>query len=390
MCIGDPSGCGEAFSFLRASMKEMFFRQGESETSKAAFMEEKKKTVYHRFSIVEQQQVYRSEISRIWKNQLDSLGYVDDRHKKNVKEKGKIVELQNNELKINESQDEVSQPMLDSSVSSTPMAMSPSVNNKDVDTYSDADETQSNATSHVLGGKNRILVINRLVMDPSTQSLIWKSEVITDVKVMRAYLRQRALLERIEKDGSQPPMTEEDEKMYRKRKIQDYLTNLRLSRRGKRKEVDADLIDDGTGSVTVKIPMPSTSTTKRRKSEGPEQVSSMKLVLKKRAPEVELNQLLDKLMKQLISLPEAWPFTKPVSSEHFQDYYEVVKNPKTLQDIQEDINRTKYFSSHEFISDLQLIANNCRLYNGNHPLTSIAEGLVGKGNAFIKEVFYKI
>jgi transcription initiation factor TFIID subunit 1 len=28
---GDPTGCGEGFSFIRASMKEMFFKSGESE-----------------------------------------------------------------------------------------------------------------------------------------------------------------------------------------------------------------------------------------------------------------------------------------------------------------------------------------------------------------------
>lgn len=31
---GDPTGCGEGFSFIRASMKEMFFKSGDSEAAR--------------------------------------------------------------------------------------------------------------------------------------------------------------------------------------------------------------------------------------------------------------------------------------------------------------------------------------------------------------------
>jgi len=109
---GDPTGRGEGFSFIRASMKEMFFRAGESAEAKLggfhihnyqtfnlflffpiafrrkypllplinqifsfpffphslnekkAAYEEKMAKTYHRFSILEQQQVYKEEVNK--------------------------------------------------------------------------------------------------------------------------------------------------------------------------------------------------------------------------------------------------------------------------------------------------------------------------------------
>jgi hypothetical protein len=92
---GDPSGRGEAFSFLRASMKEAFLRPGETREQRrgertarrterfffyftylfiisTAELEGKSKWA-HKINIAEQNQIYRSEIERIWKAQYASL-----------------------------------------------------------------------------------------------------------------------------------------------------------------------------------------------------------------------------------------------------------------------------------------------------------------------------
>jgi transcription initiation factor TFIID subunit 1 len=142
---GDPTGCGEAFSFVRASMKEMFFMEGHSDATKAAFLGEKARTTYHRFSIIDQQQVYKSEIKRIWNNQLRSLMPIPE-DKKRTK-----MSSMNNITEIDENADQ----KIDAS--------SPLTNLKDQETASDNEDTQSNATSNFLAGKNKILVINRLV-----------------------------------------------------------------------------------------------------------------------------------------------------------------------------------------------------------------------------------
>ena len=95
---GDPTGCGEGFSYIRASMKEMFFHSAKNEQTKAGMdayyvmidfsiaMNETKSTkqTYHKYSIVEQQRVYKAEIERIFSNQRKSLGkFMDGSDSKN-------------------------------------------------------------------------------------------------------------------------------------------------------------------------------------------------------------------------------------------------------------------------------------------------------------------
>lgn len=70
---GDPSGRGEAFSFVRVSMKEIFLRAGEDVDERLAAEAEARAKSGHRYNVAEQQAIYRSEIARIWKAQLAAL-----------------------------------------------------------------------------------------------------------------------------------------------------------------------------------------------------------------------------------------------------------------------------------------------------------------------------
>lgn len=71
---GDPTGRGEAFSFIRVSMKEIFLRADEDAEERLAQAEaEAKSKSGHKYSVAEQQAVYRSEIDRIWNAQCRSL-----------------------------------------------------------------------------------------------------------------------------------------------------------------------------------------------------------------------------------------------------------------------------------------------------------------------------
>ncbi|KAL0951477.1 hypothetical protein HGRIS_008165 [Hohenbuehelia grisea] len=73
---GDPTGRGEAFSFIRISMKDIFVKAGEDYEQKLAEAESRPKSA-HRYNVAEQQQIYKSEIERIWKAQFDSLSRKD-------------------------------------------------------------------------------------------------------------------------------------------------------------------------------------------------------------------------------------------------------------------------------------------------------------------------
>ena len=106
---GDPTGRGEAFSFIRISMKDIFVKAGEDYEQKLgkftpssipplqlnvlpplAEAENRPKSA-HRYNVAEQQQIYKSEIERIWRAQFDSLSrktepeLTDDEERKDQK-----------------------------------------------------------------------------------------------------------------------------------------------------------------------------------------------------------------------------------------------------------------------------------------------------------------
>ncbi|CEL52987.1 transcription initiation factor TFIID subunit D1 [Rhizoctonia solani AG-1 IB] len=69
---GDPTGRGEGFSFIRVSMKEIFVPAGEDPEELNAEANSRPKN-QHRYNVAQQQQVYKSEIERIWRAQFRSL-----------------------------------------------------------------------------------------------------------------------------------------------------------------------------------------------------------------------------------------------------------------------------------------------------------------------------
>lgn len=70
---GDPSGRGEAFSFLRVSMKDVFIRAGETEEERMAMQQLEEEKSGHKYNVARQQAVYRSEVQRIWNTQRKAL-----------------------------------------------------------------------------------------------------------------------------------------------------------------------------------------------------------------------------------------------------------------------------------------------------------------------------
>lgn len=59
----------------------------------------------------------------------------------------------------------------------------------------------------------------------------------------------------------------------------------------------------------------------------------------------------------------SWPFLFPVTEEDAPGYFSVVTNPMDLSTIRSKLDGRKYSSSQEFISDLNLIIENCFKYN---------------------------
>lgn len=70
---GDPTGRGEGFSFVRVSMKDVFFKAGEDIEARLAAQAEEERRSGHKYNVARQQQIYREEIQRIWDAQRSAL-----------------------------------------------------------------------------------------------------------------------------------------------------------------------------------------------------------------------------------------------------------------------------------------------------------------------------
>ncbi|KAJ1332261.1 hypothetical protein BSLG_008920 [Batrachochytrium salamandrivorans] len=237
---GDPTGCGEGFSFIRASMKEMFFKSGLSRETRDAFIDAKARATFHKYSIAEQQKEYKEEIERIWSNQILSLSattVMDD-----IDSMDKDLETMRNskrQLEIEEERERRKQYGYSSASSPAPyFPRCATMMRCVIDQYSD-DEAGSMVGS-TLAGKNKVLVISRLIRNEEGD-LDWKSEVITDGRVINAYLRHRSLIEKTDDEEGMVPnsiyhdnsvdysqLSEDEKRNYKQRRTRAHVARLQV------------------------------------------------------------------------------------------------------------------------------------------------------------------
>ena len=79
-----------------------------------------------------------------------------------------------------------------------------------------------------------------------------------------------------------------------------------------------------------------------------------------------LNNFLDFFIAELYSNPSSWPFLAPVSPKDVPDYFSVIKSPMDLSTIRKTHEQGGYTTFSEFESDVMLMVNNCKLFNGKH------------------------
>ncbi|XP_055707432.1 nucleosome-remodeling factor subunit NURF301 isoform X3 [Phlebotomus papatasi] len=85
---------------------------------------------------------------------------------------------------------------------------------------------------------------------------------------------------------------------------------------------------------------------------------------------------LKKLMKQITTHKNAWPFMEPVDPQEAPDYYKVIKDPMDLVKVEERIDTKWYTTLSQFIADMTKIFDNCRYYNPKEsPFYKCAESL---------------
>ncbi|KAJ1341751.1 hypothetical protein BSLG_003646 [Batrachochytrium salamandrivorans] len=414
---GDPTGCGEGFSFIRASMKEMFFKSGLSRETRDAFIDAKARATFHKYSIAEQQKEYKEEIERIWSNQILSLSattVMDD-----IDSMDKDLETMRNskrQLEIEEERERRKQYGYSSA--SSPAPYSPSAMRNHDDQYSD-DEAGSMVGS-TLAGKNKVLVISRLIRNEEGD-LDWKSEVITDGRVINAYLRHRSLIEKTDDEEGMVPnsiyhdnsvdysqLSEDEKRNYKQRRTRAHVARLQVKLGKKPTPTDpneaaqldpaillaqseAELPAEQAAIPIVKpIPpvilkfnlgqpppsTPSTSQLAAQQTSG----SSSNTQSSNPTPSSRKRRAND---SSTGNAQPAKPLCQPITAP---GYSEIVHTPKTLHQIRNDVRNFKYRSHIDFTLDIELVARNCNLYHGSgHSLTGVAQSIVDRVKAYVAE-----
>eukprot|EP00210_Caulerpa_lentillifera_P005437 g5199.t1 len=75
-------------------------------------------------------------------------------------------------------------------------------------------------------------------------------------------------------------------------------------------------------------------------------------------------KFLERVLKFLKELPDAGPFLKPVTVEDAADYFDIIKDPMDLSQIEERLKYKNYYLNLEiFKADFNLMLENCRYYN---------------------------
>ncbi|ESK98083.1 transcription initiation factor tfiid 111 kda subunit [Moniliophthora roreri MCA 2997] len=212
---GDPTGRGEAFSFIRISMKDIFVKAGEDYEQKMAEAENRPKSA-HRYNVAEQQQIYKSEIERIWKAQFDSLSRKDE------------PQLTEEDERRAQQQTQAAQNAF-SRASSVDHGRDPSVDPE-------------------VGKK--VLRIKRLIDGQ------WKTEIVRDPAVIRAYIRNRQAIEEENTltDSLAPTGDAEKDRRARKR-IEEELARMKKNQERRLHRKNAKIVKEGGTPLQLNRPL---------------------------------------------------------------------------------------------------------------------------------------
>ncbi|KAJ2742241.1 hypothetical protein GGI20_004621 [Coemansia sp. BCRC 34301] len=190
---GDPTARGEGFSFVRVSMKDIFLRAGESVEEKLAEIEARPKSA-HRYNVAEQQQIYKEEITCIWNKQRHSLT------RPSVVELGDAYSDEN--VIVPEINDGFGDAVVTKCASAINTARVAPGTAMEVSQRLAPQQGSPAVTAHAnfIMPNRKGLVIRRAVQSPYTGELMWRTEVVRDLAVIQAYLRQRRIIENLAHD----------------------------------------------------------------------------------------------------------------------------------------------------------------------------------------------
>ncbi|KAF7339271.1 putative transcription initiation factor TFIID subunit [Mycena sanguinolenta] len=234
---GDPTGRGEAFSFIRISMKDIFVKAGENYEQKVAEAENRPKSA-HRYNVAEQQVIYKSEIERIWKAQFDSLSRKDepqltDEEKEDTPPRGRQASVRQETVPP-----EASPGAGPSSPASPAFSRGSSL---------DRDREASMGPE---GNSRRVLRIQRLVLGE------WRTEIIRDPAVIRAYVRARQAVEEEQTlADSLAPTGDADKDKRAKKRLEEEIARMKKNQERRMIRKNAKIIQAGGTPMQLNRPI---------------------------------------------------------------------------------------------------------------------------------------
>ncbi|KAF4623776.1 hypothetical protein D9613_002171 [Agrocybe pediades] len=219
---GDPSGRGEAFSFIRISMKDIFVKAGEDYEQKMAEAENRPKSA-HRYNVAEQQLIYKSEIERIWKAQFDSLSRKDEP-----------------QLSDDEDKKDTKKPI------------QPQAPSRDSPAAYSRGSSLEREREGSLGpdGSKSVLRIKRLIDGE------WRTEIIRDPAVIRAYVRGRqALEEEATLADSLAPTGDADKDKRAKKRLEEEIARMKKNQERRLHRKNAKIVKEGGTPMQLNRPV---------------------------------------------------------------------------------------------------------------------------------------
>ncbi|KAG6817729.1 hypothetical protein H0H87_004520 [Tephrocybe sp. NHM501043] len=219
---GDPTGRGEAFSFIRISMKDIFVKAGEDYDQKMAEAENRPKS-QHRYNVAEQQSIYKSEIERIWRAQFNSLSRKDEPQL-----------TAEDEAKYNKKVQQANQM---ESRPPSPTSRGPSI---------DPDREMSLGPD----SNRRVLRIKRLIDGE------WQYEIIRDPAVIRAYVRGRQVLEEeATLADSLAPTGDADKDKRAKKRLEEEIARMKKNQERRLHRKNAKIVKEGGTPMQLNRPV---------------------------------------------------------------------------------------------------------------------------------------
>ncbi|KAJ7040380.1 TAF1 transcription initiation factor TFIID subunit TAF1 [Mycena alexandri] len=235
---GDPTGRGEAFSFIRISMKDIFVKAGENYEQKVAEAENRPKSA-HRYNVAEQQVIYKSEIERIWKAQFDSLSRKDE-PQLTAEEKEEDAAPKARQPSVRQ---ETLPPPDMSPVAAPSSPASPAFSRG---SSLDRDREMS------LGPESsrRVLRIKRLILGE------WQTEIIRDPAVIRAYIRGRqAIEEDATLEDSLAPTGDADKDKRAKKRLEEKIARMKKNQERRLHRKNAKIVQAGGTPMQLNRPI---------------------------------------------------------------------------------------------------------------------------------------